>query len=182
MITLHAREDMLCRLPFFVAALHGGFKEAAEKAISMPEDYPDVISALLEYLSTDTYTYAYQSETINKEAELFFHLDLYAAAKKYGAENLMHEATENFVEVLKAVRDCSGASRLRLWRHAYDAGLRATNNWNTGNQVHAFRKRIVGQVGKVLAECKAEFDAAVREVEWFGLDIISIVTEYSEDE
>lgn len=34
----------------------------------MPEDSADVISALLEYLSTDSYTYAYASETINKRS------------------------------------------------------------------------------------------------------------------
>lgn len=38
------------------------------------------------------------------------------------------------------------------------------------------------QIRIVLLECKTEFDAAVKEVEWFGLDFITIATGYYEDE
>lgn len=180
--TLHPREDTLCKLPFFTAALHGGFREATEKAISMPEDRPDVISALIEYLATGSYTYAYEADPVDKEVEVSFHLEVYAAAKKYGAEDLMEETIETFAEALKAVGDCSGVSRLRMWRQAYDVGLRADDIWDTGEHMLPFRTGIVRQVRKVLAECKAEFDIAVREVEWFGLDFISIVAGNPGDE
>lgn len=148
----------------------------------MPEDSPDIISALIEYLATESYTYAYQTDPVNKEAEVSFHLELYAAAKKYGAEDLMDEAKEHFVGALKAVGDCAGTSRLRMWRQAYDVGLRAEDNWDTDEHLFAFRTGIVRQVRKVLAECKPEFDAAVREVEWFGLDFINIVAGNPGDE
>lgn len=94
----------------------------------------------------------------------------------------MDEARGNFVEVLKAVGECSGASRLRLWRHAYDVGLRAKDNWDTNEHMYTFRKGIVRQLRTVLAECKAEFDTAVREVEWFGMDFVSIAAGYIEAE
>ncbi|KAL0631462.1 hypothetical protein Q9L58_009672 [Maublancomyces gigas] len=181
-VTLHAREDMLCKVPFFAAALLGGFKEAIEKTISMPEDSPHIISAMLEYLATTSYTYAYNTVPIDKEAEVSFHLDLYAAAKKYGAVDLMEDAVRNFVGSLGELEDCPGAIRLRLWRHAYDVGLRVKGNWNTHQHIYVFGQEIMRQTRMVLKECKNEFDAAVREVEWFGLDFITIASDYYDEE
>lgn len=181
-VTFHAREDTLCGVPFFAAALLGGFKEAIEKSISMPEDSPEVISAMLEYLATTRYTYAYNTGPKDKEAEAFFHLDLYAAAKKYGALNLMEDAMRKFVGTLEELEDCPGASRLRLWRNAYDVGLRVRGNWNTHQHIYQFRQEIMRQTRMVLKECKNEFDAAVREVEWFGLDFITIGSQYYDNE
>lgn len=181
-MTFYVKQDTLCQLPFFTAALHGGFKEAAENAITMPEESPEIVSALIEFLSTGSYTHSYDSDTVDKEVEGCFHVDIFAAAGKYGCEALVVEARKSFTEVLKALEGGSGVTRLRLWRRAYEAGLRAGENWGTGEDMGGFEKRMVKSVQKVLAECKAEFEAAVKEVDGFGLDLMSIAVGHSEAE
>lgn len=181
-MTFYVKQDTLCQLPFFTAALHGGFKEAAEKGITMPEESPEVISALIEFLSTGRYTHSYDSDKVDKQVEGCFHVDTFMAAGKYGCEALVVEAWKGFTEVLKAVEGDSSVIRLRLWRRAYEAGLRAGENWGTGEQIGGFEKRMVKSVRSVLAECKTEFEAAVKEVDGFGLDLISIAVGLSEAE
>lgn len=174
-VTLHVKEDTLCQLPFFTAALRGGFKETAEKAIAMPEDSPDVVSALIEFLSTGSYTYSYDSETVSEEDEGGFHVDIFAVAGKYGCEALEVDARTSFVDVLSAVEEGgSGVTLLRLWRRAYEGGLRATANWGTGLDVDGFKIRMVRCVRMVMAQCMAEFDAAVKEVDGLGFDLMDI--------
>lgn len=130
-IQLHVHEAILCRLPFFRAALKGEFKEASEKAVKMPEDDATSVAALIEFLSSGSYTYAYNPDNtrfrdgkslvpIADLAQGLFHVSVYATASKYDCPKLVDEAINNFRVV---VVDLEGIDNLRLWQAAYGVGL-----------------------------------------------------------
>lgn len=50
-----AHEDVLCQAPFFERILRGNFFDAQSKRISLPEEEPEVFSAILEYLYKGDY-------------------------------------------------------------------------------------------------------------------------------
>jgi len=50
-----AHEDILCQSPFFEAACRGQYLEAQSKRISIPDEEPEVFSAILEYLYKGDY-------------------------------------------------------------------------------------------------------------------------------
>jgi len=50
-----AHEDVLCQSPFFEAACRGQFLGAQSKRISLPDEEPEVFSAVLEYLYKGDY-------------------------------------------------------------------------------------------------------------------------------
>jgi len=50
-----AHEDVLCQSPFFERILHGTYFDAQSKRISLPEEEPEVFSAVLEYLYKGDY-------------------------------------------------------------------------------------------------------------------------------
>jgi hypothetical protein len=50
-----AHEDVLCQSPFFEAACRGQYLEAQSKRISIPDEEPEVFSAVLEYLYKGDY-------------------------------------------------------------------------------------------------------------------------------
>jgi len=50
-----AHEDVLCLSPFFASACRGKFHEAESKRIELPDEEPEVFSAVLEYLYKGDY-------------------------------------------------------------------------------------------------------------------------------
>jgi hypothetical protein len=50
-----AHEDVLCQAPFFEAACRGKYFDAQNKRISLPDEEPEVFSAVLEYLYKGDY-------------------------------------------------------------------------------------------------------------------------------
>jgi hypothetical protein len=50
-----AHEDVLCQAPFFEEVLRGNHPEARSKRISLPDEEPEVFSAILEYLYKGDY-------------------------------------------------------------------------------------------------------------------------------
>ena len=52
--TVHS--SILTKIPFFDAALNGKFKEAETKIMHLPEDTPEIMAKLIEYLYTGKYT------------------------------------------------------------------------------------------------------------------------------
>jgi hypothetical protein len=48
-------EEILCQSPFFEAACHGQFVESNAKRINLPEEIPEVLSSVLEYLYKGDY-------------------------------------------------------------------------------------------------------------------------------
>lgn len=127
LVVFHVSHVLLCTLPFFRAALQGEFREAIEQEIKMPSDQPEHVSAMIEYLYTDSYTYAYSRqpdvESVAPPADLAegsFHVGVYATAFKYDCQALVKASLESFVAVLTRLR---GVDVIRLWRVAYDQEL-----------------------------------------------------------
>ena len=48
-------EEILCQSPFFEAACRGQFVESNAKRINLPEEQPEVLSSVLEYLYKGDY-------------------------------------------------------------------------------------------------------------------------------
>lgn len=122
-IVFHAYENILCRLPFFRAALKGGFKEAADKTIRMPDDEPDTVSALLEYLYIHRYTYPYHPKEFTTSgdatpakdvAEGLFHVRVYALASKYDHQQLASVAYRGVAYIMENLMENANNSDVVL--------------------------------------------------------------------
>lgn len=127
-IVFHTNEATLCRLPFFRAALQGEFQETVEKKITIPEEKPEIISALIEYISTGNYTYTYDIDASTGSdgtpppnlAQGCFHVEVYAVAQMYDLPPLVSDALDNFCLILSQL---DGMDIVRLWKAAYEKGL-----------------------------------------------------------
>lgn len=174
--TFNAPAATLCSLPFFHAAINGEFKEAAQCAISMPEDDVAAISALIEFLATGTYSYAFYTDpeaakSMPRRAdEALFHVGVYVVADKYDSQGLVTAAKRNFREVVKDIR---GPDILRVWAVAYGAGMRVQGNWGA-NDVGEVDEGVVKQIKGMLDSDDKEPDRAVREIPDFGVDLLKI--------
>lgn len=180
-IEFHAYEDILCRLPFFRAALKGKFKEATEKVIDMPEDEPEIISALVEFLYTGVYTYTYQPrETAFSEdasntpirdlTQGLFHVDVYATASKYDCPLLVEGAVRNFTAVLKELK---GIDIVRLWKAAYAKGL-YLSEWGTDEVLREFKDGLGKLVTVLYSTHREEMEGTMSEFPALGCDLLRL--------
>jgi hypothetical protein len=111
-----AHEDVLSRSPFFAAALKGQFLEASTKQVDLPDEEPEILSCILEYLYKGDYfprllhnkrrnSWELESAEIDHKTggrgsseaimfhpgvggELLRDTAVYCAAEKYGLEEL----------------------------------------------------------------------------------------------
>lgn len=137
-IEFHASEEILCRLPFFRAALRGGFKEASDKKIGMPEDEPETIAALVEFLYVGSYTYTYESLPTGDLREGSFHVHVYAVACKYDYQDLADAAIRSLTCVIKQVE---GIDVIRLLKEMYDKDWVASD-WEDDEAMTEFKLRL----------------------------------------
>lgn len=122
-VEFYVPQRVLCTLPFFQAALQGEFREAAEQKIRMPEDEPQLVSAMIQFLYTGGYSYAYSAdgETDSNAPpgdleEGTFHVGVYATAFKYDCQELVKASLTSFLGVLGQLK---GIDVIRLWKVAY---------------------------------------------------------------
>lgn len=178
-----AYEDILCRLPFFRAALHGGFQEASEKAITMPEDEPETIAALIEFLSTGSYTYSYPVPEPNDTdapvgiptsdvAQGTFHVAVYAVAAKYDCAKLVQGALGNFTYVMKQLQ---GFDVIELWKAAYVKGLYLAQ-FEEDPDLRTFMAGLQSLVGNVYRAHREEMETMVSEYPALASDILRLIT------
>lgn len=134
-VKYHAHEDTLCQLPFFQAALQGQFKEAETKTIDMPEDDPDAVAALLEWLYTGKYSYEgikLHENTMKRGAseslepslaflQGLFHLEVFVVACKYDCPTLEIESRKSYY---KSHQQIFAIDSLRLFKAACTANAR----------------------------------------------------------
>lgn len=129
-VEFHVHQDTLTKLQFFRAALQGQFKEGLENAISMPDDDPIHMSAMIEFLYMGHYTYAYDPTSVLPRegtdapvgdlAEGLYHLGVYVVASKYDCPKLSELAVANFKSV---ANELDPISTLRFWKAAYAEDL-----------------------------------------------------------
>lgn len=172
----YANEETLCRLPFFKAALQGGFKEAVEKTIFMSQDDPFAVAAMIEFLYTGSYTYAYDStneeNTAGTLAEGLFHVTLCATASKYECLQLKDGAWKTFEAVLQ---DTSDIDRLRLWKAAYSDGLQMPELTDNPQKVKA-QEELRRWVGVLFKDHREEVNAALSEDLQLACDLLRLAT------
>lgn len=175
-----AYEEILCNLPFFRAALQGSFKEASEKAITMPEDEPETIAALIEFLYTGSYTYAFTQPATDKAvavpssdvAQGSFHVAVYAVASKYDCEKLVEGAVRNFTYVMKELK---GLDVIELWKAAYSKGL-CLGQFEGDAEMKGFMKGLAKLVGEVFGEHRVEMEGMVADYPALASDLLRLVT------
>lgn len=160
-VEFHVSQILLCTLPFFRAALLGDFREAAAQRIEMPEDEPQHVSALIEFLYTGGYTYAYSSSPEADSdahpadlAEGTFHVGVYATAFKYDCQELVKESLTSFIGVLRQLKDLDV---IRLWKAAYDKGL-VLSTVDENPRLLEFRQGLVGLLKDLYATQREEMD------------------------
>lgn len=178
-----APEAILCQLPFFQAALQGRFKEASEKLITMPEDEPETVSALIEFLYTGGYTYAFKPQVSGDidgasgvpggdVTQGAFHAAVYALASKYDCQGLAAAAVGNFNYVLKQL---DGHDVIELWKAAYVKGLYLSQFETDGDHC-----TFIAGLGKVVGDSyrtqREEMDNMVSEYPAFATDLLRIIT------
>lgn len=125
-IKYYVYEDMLCKLQSFQTLLQRESKEAPEKSINMPDDDPEAVSALVEWLYHDEYIYdgnLLQDSTMALRAapenpsdallEGMFHLEICVVASKYDCGDLFKHAKERFLRLHSKLDDID---MLRLWK------------------------------------------------------------------
>lgn len=160
-VEFHVPQILLCTLPFFRAALLGEFKEAAEQKIEMPEDEPHHVSALIEFLYTGNYTYAYSPPAKDDSdapptdlAEGAFHVGVYATAFKYDCQKLVKASLTYFIGVLKQL---TSIDVILLWTAAYDNGL-LLSTVSKNDSLYEFNQGLAGLLKGLYVTHSEEMD------------------------
>lgn len=160
-VQFHVSQILLCTLPFFRAALKGEFREATEQRIAMPEDEPQHVSALIEFISTGGYTYAYLpapgTDSDAPPADLIegaFHIGVYVTASKYDSQALVKASLASFIAVLTRLESIDV---IRLWRAAYDSELRLATVEDDPDLV-LFKAGLVALLKQLYSAHRAEMD------------------------
>lgn len=127
----------------------------------MPEDDPQHVAALIEYLYTGGYTYAYTppSEDVSEAApadlaEGSFHVGVYATAFKYDCQPLVKASLTCFIGVL---RQLGGIDVVRLWMVAYDKELLLATV-DGDKHLGGFRKGLVALLKEMYTTQREEMD------------------------
>lgn len=179
----HVYEVIICRLPFFQAVLQVELKSAPGEAIMMPDDQPDTIGALLEFLYIGTYTYVFNppaTPNAGSSADIpasqlsqgYFHVSVYAVAIKYECEALVQATLENFRNVLKRM---GGLDVIKLWKAAYFEGL-YLHQFEGDDNLHSFMVRLPKLVGHLYESNRKEMEDIVAEYPKLGSDLLRLVS------
>lgn len=177
-VKFHAYEDTLCQLPFFQAALRGHFKEATERVVTMPEDDPSHVSALIEFLYTGSYTCTYNpavtplqgGSPVSDLIQGLFHLGISVIASKYDCAALAAVASKNFQAI---VRELDSIGSLRLWQAAYGEGLRLPER-GVGFEGYCGGKGLVAWVKCLYGEYGEEMENTMMEYPALAYDLLKI--------
>lgn len=181
-ILFHTSQHVLCRLPFFRAALQGQFREASEQSLTMPEDEPQNIAAMIEFLYTSNYTYQYGTDggtdgdpdigcPAPALAEGLYHVGVYATAHKYDCDSLAKAALENFVYVLRHLK---GVEVMRLWKAAYAENLQLENIEGHG-KLEKFKRDLPKWLKELYTEQRAAVEAMAVEYPLFMSDLLRLL-------
>lgn len=183
-VEFHACENILCSLAFFRAAFQGGFREAEEKKITMPEDEPEIVAALIEFLYNGNYTYAFDPQTVERSDKTVgttvlpignsrqgaFHVRVYAIASKYSCEPLVKAAVKNFIYILLQLK---GIDVVRHWKTAYENGL-FLSDWEDDAALAGFKKGLAKELKDLYAAHREEMDKTFAEYPVLGADFLRV--------
>lgn len=179
-VVFYASQETLCRLPFFRAALQGGFREASTHEMRMPDDEPHTVAALIEFQYTGRYAYPFRpsSEAVDEEqlpvadlTEGTYHVGVYATAHRYGCTGLEEEARKAFAFVLGELK---GIEVLRLWKCAYarELCLAAVKD---DEEMSWFGSGLAALVRELVAGHLTEMEQTAVDFPMLMLDLLSLV-------
>lgn len=123
-LEFHAHEASLRKLPALAAAVGDQPDYGWTNTITLPDDDPTLVAALLEFLHVGTYMYVTSNGPAIPHGQFDegrFHIGVYLVAAKYRFAALAKIASGNMRAV---ATELDGVGALRLWRAAYLAGLR----------------------------------------------------------
>lgn len=175
-VTFRAYEDIICRLPFFRAALQGGFREATDKIVKMPDDEPDVVASLLEFLYVGSYTYTFDSEATTDAPprdidEASFHVRLHALARKYDCEALEALERRSVAYVLDGLE---GMEVVKVLKEMYDSGW-VVRDWDGSEELAAVKKRIPGIMRELYGTCEEELEGVWAECTGLAVELLRLM-------
>lgn len=176
-IDFNTNQDVLCRLPFFHAALHNGFKETTSRKITMPDDEPEIIAALIEFLAGGKYTYVYPDRTNVTPtppcdlAEGLFHLRVYVAALKYDCQALASAAMQSLVDVMRQI---DGTDLIQLLKETYLRGC-DINTLAKGGDMDDVKRKLPGILHRVYTMHGDEMKTVVCECPLLANDLLGLL-------
>lgn len=139
----------------------------------MPEDTPETVAALIEWLYNGCYTYVYSSSANtpppNDLAQGTFHVSVYAVAAKYDCQALADEAMRNFAHVLEGL---DGAECLGLWKAAYANDLPLIK-WKPEDEMKGFGQRLV-RILKGMYEQGVEVEEVFEQFPRLATDVLRL--------
>lgn len=176
-VTFHVYEAIICGLPFFQAAIHSGFREATDNVIAMPEDDPETVASLLEFLYLGTYAYTYacdgpsQAEMPAKDiAEASFHVRLHALARKYDCTELVALERRSVACVLEGL---DGMQLVMVVKEMHESGW-GVREWD--EEVMGPLKKRIPQVMRGLYEtCDEELEGVLAGCPRLAQDLLRLV-------
>ena len=199
-VAYYVAEEVLCRLAFFASALRGGYKETLTKTIYLPEDNPDAVHCLIEYLHMGEYELPASMSSCTSVADgwkveswiklKLFHTSVFILAEKYLCVGLAsiagYKATKVLLPPTSLVNYIVGVyemtdvgSRLRL---AYlvehgvkDETLILHPHWTTSIETCASVTRLLNSPNS-----EAKFLRALDQCPQLAIDLLSMVTRGSQ--
>lgn len=170
-VTFHVYEAIICRLPFFQAAIQSGFREATDNVIAMPEDDPDTVASLLEFLYLGTYAYTYACESPAKDiAEASFHVRLHALARKYDCAELVALERRSVACVLERL---DGMQLVMVVKEMHESGW-GVREWDE-EVMGPLKKRISRVMRRLYETCEEELEDVLVGCPRLAQDLLRLV-------
>ncbi|KAF8440649.1 hypothetical protein BGX38DRAFT_1205621 [Terfezia claveryi] len=192
----YVSEDVLCKLPFFALALRAGYRETITKVVNLPEDDPELVRCLLQFLHTGEYEVPPSVEEntdtqndCNKEPQIqlkLFHTSVLIIADKYLCAGLSRLAAINvrkvvlspmaFVHYMVSVYEMTPrGSRFRIGYFAaygfQDELLIIHPQWTTSSHTRASISRLLSP-----QSAQEEFASALDQCPQLAIDLLSVIT------
>lgn len=142
----------------------------------MPEESPNTMAALIEFLYHGVYTYTYTSATTtdtppNDLAQGEFHVAVYAVADRYDCQPLAEEAVRHFMCVLEQLKelDC-----LLLYKVAYENDLPMAK-WGVKGAKKEFVANLARQLGVLYRDHAEEVEGVFKLHPTLATDVLRLV-------
>lgn len=168
-VTFHVAADILCRLPFFRAALQDGVRDATDTILTMPDDDPALVAALLEFLYLGSYTYV--ADHAMDRAEASFHVRLHALAGKYACPGLEAVERQSVGHVLDGLH---GLDVIMVVKEMYEKGWLA-KDWSEMMEFAAVKERIPGLVAELYEAGGEELEGVWAECPGLAADLMRLM-------
>lgn len=144
----------------------------------MPEDELQDITALVEFLYTERYTYPYHVAVESGPdrpapdlTEGLYHVGVYATAHKYGCLELVATALDLFMYVLGHLK---GIEVVHLWKGAYAMNLQL-QQVEHNEKVEEFRRGLGALLTELYKEHRTEMETATAEYPLLVSDLLRLV-------